>query len=362
MTQSLNLPYSVSAPSAANGRGSIESLQLLRFLAAFAVVLFHVGSGLEVGGLITTNPAFYGSGGVDVFFVLSGFIITYATDPSASAGDFLKRRVARIVPIYWLLTSLLILVAWIRPGLLRSVELDLVSIVKSYLFIPYLKPNGEVQPMLFLGWTLCYEVAFYAIFCLSIPLGRYANLATAAVIVALVSVGRSFQSDSVLFGFYTNPIVLEFLLGMLLFHFYERWSFMRAAPLPVALTTLAIGLLLFTAGSETDRVVGRGIPAVLIVAAFLMLKLPASRTMALFVLLGNASYSLYLLHPYLVQACIKPLHAGSSLGLLIAASVAGTVLSLLASVALFKFFERPSQRLLQKAFGIGGGRGARGKA
>lgn len=343
-------------------RGAIPSLQILRLLAALAVVFFHVGSGLVVEGVSSQNFALQGSSGVDVFFVLSGFIITYSTNLSLGTAEFIKRRIARIGPLYWFLTSLLILIAVAAPGLLNSVELSLETIWKSYLFIPFPKPNGLVQPLLFLGWTLSYEVAFYLVFAVSLMAGRYAHALTTLVIGSLVALGLAVRTDSVLLRFYTDPIMLEFLLGMLLYYGYESVLRQHKGSILLLLGLLLAGLLGFCFGSDLPRFFGQGLPALALVAGFLLLDVKRSAWTSLLVLLGNASYSLYLSHPYVLQAGTKVLSPNSGIGMVVAVSVVSVLLCLAVSVGLYKLLEVPAQRWLLVAFGLGRGSAAGAKA
>lgn len=343
-------------------RGAIPSLQILRLLAALAVVFFHVGSGLVVEGVSSQNFALQGSSGVDVFFVLSGFIITYSTKLSLGTAEFIKRRIARIGPLYWFLTSLLILIAVAAPGLLNSVELSLETIWKSYLFIPFPKPNGLVQPLLFLGWTLSYEVAFYLVFAVSLMAGRYAHALTTLVIGSLVALGLAVRTDSVLLRFYTDPIMLEFLLGMLLYYGYESVLRQHKGSILLLLGLLLAGLLGFCFGSDLPRFFGQGLPALALVAGFLLLDVKRSAWTSLLVLLGNASYSLYLSHPYVLQAGTKVLSPNSGIGMVVAVSVVSVLLCLAVSVGLYKLLEVPAQRWLLVAFGLGRGSAAGAKA
>ena len=144
-------------------REPLLGLQILRFVAAMAVVLFHMGSDYQIRFGLDANPFAYGAFGVDIFFVLSGFIIAMTTDPSRGAWYFYRKRLIRIVPIYWLLTFGVVAIGIAAPTLLNSTEVSFEAVIKSLLFIAYERPSGELQPLLFLGWTLNYEMFFYLI-------------------------------------------------------------------------------------------------------------------------------------------------------------------------------------------------------
>jgi exopolysaccharide production protein ExoZ len=339
------------APGTPRRPARLVSLQILRFLAAFLVVLFHLGSGLEQSFGLSSNIFFFGASGVDVFFVLSGFIIAYTTDPARGVIHFLKRRVARIVPLYWFLTSGVVLIALIAPSLLQSTEVTPETLWRSYLFLPYEKDNGFTQPLLFLGWTLCYEAYFYAIFAASLIAGRFAPWVACTVIFYIFLIGLLWPEGSVLWRFYTDPIIVEFLFGVLLHRLYLHWPAMREGSRPLAGGLFAAGVAFYVLLFDSPDVFGKGVSATLIVAAFLCLKLSGGRILALLVLLGDASYSLYLSHPYVLQLPIRTM--GEDFGFIPTALVASSfvALAVLVSLALFFAVERPAQSFLLRLFG-----------
>ncbi len=324
----------------------LPALQVLRFLAAFLVVLFHVGAGLEAERMLSFNPFRYGASGVDVFFVLSGFIIAYSTDPDRGIIHFLKRRIARIVPLYWFLTTGVVAIALLAPQLLNSTEVTAEALWKSYLFIPYQRQTGFVQPLLFLGWTLIYEMYFYAVFAVSLLAGRRAWLLACGAIAIVVAAGQVMPGASVAWRFYSDPVTLEFVFGILLYQFYMRGTVLKRGSWALGIALIGIGVALYIVGLEWPRAAGKGIPALLFVAAFLCLRFPHGRILALLVVLGDASYSLYLSHPYIVQVPIKLL--SDRLNLLPVSMIAGwfVVIALVASVVLFYCIEKPAQKLI----------------
>ncbi|WP_224004114.1 acyltransferase [Aureimonas sp. SA4125] len=101
----------------------LHALQILRIIAAMMVVLYHVGSGLSAEYQTRIHQFSLGYSGVDIFFVLSGFIITYTSRPGQGVLDFIVRRVARVVPLYWFLTSAVIVLAIVTPSLLNSTSI-----------------------------------------------------------------------------------------------------------------------------------------------------------------------------------------------------------------------------------------------
>jgi peptidoglycan/LPS O-acetylase OafA/YrhL len=125
----------------------IEVIQVLRFLAAFSVMMVH----LPVIG--------FGIWGVDIFFVISGFIMMYVTENNQK--NFLVKRIIRIVPLYWILTLGVFSIAIFYPDLLNNTTANFEHLIKSLFFIPFDKNGSGHFPILFLGWTLNFEVIFY---------------------------------------------------------------------------------------------------------------------------------------------------------------------------------------------------------
>ena len=328
----------------------LDSLQFLRFVAAFSVVLFHFGSGLAIEYHLDRNYFFMGATGVDVFFVLSGFIISYSSNPARGLVYFARKRIARIVPLYWLLTFVVVLIALVKPSLLNSTIVTVETIVKSLLFVPYQKTGGAVQPILFLGWTLCYEVFFYIIYGACLIFGARATWFASAAVLFLIALHEIWPEGSVEWRFYTNPILIEFVLGMMLHKAYSAYSAFRSGSNIAAalLILLACGAHFFIVTFAGPSLFASSLLAVLLVSGFLLMRMPAGRIWAILVLLGDASYSLYLIHPYTLQLPLKLLGKHLSLPFVTGILLVVTLCTIGISVVLLKFFERPMQALLMR--------------
>lgn len=334
-----------------SGRG-ISNIQALRAVAALLVVFVH----LE-GFLASLHLKPFGNGGVDLFFVISGFIMVYTTrNRPVSALNFMTNRIIRIVPFYWLITISVFGIAVIAPTLLKSTSTDPVELAKSLLFIPYKKSSGLFQPVMFLGWTLNFEMFFYALFSLGLflPRRRSGITVVAGVIAALVLAGWLFRPSGDLAGFYSSPILLEFAAGMMLGLYYERLptsaGMVRVGILVLCVAALAANVLLPLAWPEVSRVVTEGAPAlVLVVCAVHLHRSGCCTTNRWLILLGDASYSIYLTHPFITQAAQK---AGRFLGnspALTAVAVAVVVaLVAAAGVVTHKVIEQPLIRAAKR--------------
>lgn len=165
--------------TASTSKDSLHSLQSLRSIAAIMVVAFHSYVHLDARGIIAGIPAIVDAGraGVDIFFVISGFIMVYISQdnfgrPGAPA-DFLIRRIIRVLPVYWLYTFLIASILFVAPHLFsQGKSFDLNHLMASLLFIPWENSIGDIKPVLNVGWTLNFEMYFYCLFAITLLLGK----------------------------------------------------------------------------------------------------------------------------------------------------------------------------------------------
>jgi exopolysaccharide production protein ExoZ len=276
--------------------GKLYSIQYLRAVAALAVVAFHAG-GLRYGETFGIGAA-----GVDIFFVISGFVMwSIGSADRQSAPEFLIRRLARVAPMYWLLTSLLIAGALLVPAAFPRMKLDIFHTIASLLFIPARSPIDSqfLWPVLVQGWTLNYEMFFYVIFALTLLLPKNARLtAMLALFPALALAGVFGGGTSPLFLVYTDQIMLEFVAGILLARLFElgyRGS-RRAGYFLLGAGMIGYGLVAITDLAH-PRLIVWGVPAFLVVAGLLAVELNGALIRSrVLTLAGDASYSIYLTH------------------------------------------------------------------
>ncbi|MCK9508645.1 MAG: acyltransferase [Pigmentiphaga sp.] len=288
------------------------SIQYLRGIAALMVVIFHLLPQMERKGYTFYWPDWL-FGGVDVFFVISGFIMWITTaNRTATPMKFYKRRIIRIVPLYWILTSFIVVVMLVKPTLLQSTRYDFWHIISSYFFIPSLAPGSEEQihPVLHPGWTLNYEMFFYLLFGLLLYLPeRFRIVGMTIIMSVLVAYGSLASTLSIsknpIIVFYTHNIMIEFMIGMLVGHFYLKNNILSSAKWGWSLLIAGFFLLglLPEALPTLPRVVILGLPATLIVIGALKLEAtPQLPKWPWLLLLGNASYSIYLSHTMTLSA------------------------------------------------------------
>ncbi len=351
-------------------------VQVLRAVAATMVVWHHARheAGLlaarGAGAFLTPGTLLPWWAGVDLFFVISGLVIVQASGGLAGApggrGRFLAHRIARVVPLYWLTTALYLVLALAAPGLLGeagALARDPAYVAASFLFWPMARPDGSLQPLYGLGWTLNYEMAFYALFAVGLGLGLRGAVAwLGAVLVALMAVGALLAPPPPLV-FWADPIVLEFALGAGLG--LARVAGLRLPfVMRIVLALLGLAGMLLAAwhlGGEGEvpgfaRPLLVGLPAGLLVAGAALgpglgtgglVALPSPLRALSF--LGDASYALYLTHPFALRAGREML---LRLGLAPAlhpwgAMLAMTGLALVAALAMHLLVERPLTRSLR---------------
>lgn len=298
------------------------------------VTTHHAVAGVYGG---TRIPALHGS--VDTFFVISGMILwlTTASRP-LRPGAFLRRRLLRIAPLYWGVSSAMVLVLLLAPGVQHTARFDLAHIVASYLFVPWPHPPPYegAYPLLVPGWTLNYEVFFYTLFAIALAGARRMRGAVVLSLLAtLVATGQLWPDAPLIVGVYTSPIILEFGMGVAIAMLSERLRIPRLDPRVPSLLLLAGGcawLLLFAAGEPTgaDRLLHLGVPAAMIVSGAVIWERGRGVPLVpLMLLAGDASYAIVLTHTPLLAALAVALNRP---GLLDVHPVGFIVLGVAASV------------------------------
>ena len=335
-----------------NSDKTLYSIQALRFIAAALVVVSHIRT--EYG------MAPFGSAGVDIFFVISGFIIHYVT--RNGAPQFFTRRLIRIVPLYWLGTLALGAAALFVPSLLNQVSFSSEVLLKSLFFLPVW--NEQVQyhlPLLTLGWSLNYEILFYLVYFIALKISHQHRLLISSVLLVALTQVHGFAAPESMLAFWSDAYIIEFIYGMLLANLVSSPQSIENARLPISAALLAFAafcyLLLPSSGLVTPamaldkwvRVLVIGLPS----AALVMLTLAAEQSVRRLPqmlknginFLGELSYPIYIFHIY-VMGVLKRLGA-LDLGMpAYVAAVAGA--TLLASALVYLLYEQPARKLLSR--------------
>jgi len=291
-------------------RVKLHTLQYLRAIAAIAVVYSHTV--LQVDSYEKLLPHF-GDFGVDIFFVLSGFIMVYISKPTDKPVSFMVNRIRRVVPLYWFFLFLMAAIMLFAPSLFKSSTFDTIALLKSLFFVPYFSTAdpGQIWPLVAPGWSLNYEMYFYLLFAISLLLSeKFRIWFVGAAITALFLLCQSGSQDSAINLFYGNAIVFEFLLGMLLAKAFKS-GFRLSSAMGYALVIAGFAILLLDL--PINRIFSFGLPSTMIVTGALFCKMPENKFC---VMLGDSSYALYLCHIFTLGLCriLIPPFLGETLG------------------------------------------------
>jgi exopolysaccharide production protein ExoZ len=344
----------------------IAAIQVLRAIAALSVAIGHTQRNailVAAANHREFDPILLDltEAGVDLFFVISGFVMVYASrDLFAAPGgglSFLSRRIARIVPLYWSMTAIFLTAMLVWPKLIPGARPGLTEILASFFFIPYYRPDEHwMHPIYSVGWTLNYAMFFYAVFCcvIAFPVKRALTVLT-VVFCTLTIAGIIFRPAPGIFFFWSRPVILEFAMGAWIG--YVGLTEFRITSRSAAILTLA-----GTAGFAFQVISGIyahgdwrpivwGLPAAAIITAATLSNwnIPARGVWKPMTLLGGASYALYLMHPMGVHAMHLlwdklglPAHASETVYFFV------TLVPLpLLAVAIYLCFEKPVTKALQ---------------
>jgi peptidoglycan/LPS O-acetylase OafA/YrhL len=338
---------------------TLFTIQALRAIAAAAVVSYHVLFMLVHSAGYAFNVTTIGGTGVDLFFLISGFIMIYTNfdafgRPGAPAS-FMRRRVIRVVPLYWVCTTLVVLLLAFAPRLFSSVKFEWTYVISSYLFLLSVNSAGDVGTVIQTGWTLCYEFYFYALFALLLYWPRKYFLAASGAIFAAGVILAKFSGPLPVWATVaTNPILFEFYLGALI-----AFLFIRGVSLPRSLAAatiiVAIAVLVLTENAESGlwtRFLYWGLPAGAVLFGAISLERAGIKTPKLLVSLGYSSYSLYLIHPFVLPAFGKSwtaMHLSEKISPVFPGLLAFAC-ALLAGHVVYLFFEKPLIGYLSRAW------------
>ena len=308
----LRAPVQARNLGAATTHKNYEGIQALRFFAAFLVVLNH--STFYTSERLLPGTGFWhqGATGVNIFFVISGFVMVVSTTTLRNYADgwktFILHRFIRIVPLYWVATTLKLSVFILLPAAILHSQFDIFHIVSSYLFIPTVNAEGEFKPFLAVGWTLYFEMFFYMLFALALYL-RCNLYYFVGVVLAVFASLSMYRTEGVAATMFFDAVVLQFFFGMLVASTMWRGEALnqvtaRFPTIPALLSLLGTVLLLapfqVPGLPEAFRT---GIPAVMIVLGVVWLEPHLKgRLPKILLILGDASYAIYLFHPIIAPA------------------------------------------------------------
>lgn len=332
---------------------NLNILQLLRGVAAVLVVLFHATGMFGViydsnylGGIFKQGKI-----GVDLFFVLSGFIIYYIhhkdKNENGLAKKFYIKRLIRIYPIYWVTILGLLPVYFLVPSFGEAYYKDFNVIINSFLLIP------QENNILTVAWTLSYELLFYLFF--GLVLFTNNKLVTKTIFglwLFISAISSLIVPSNFYLEFFFSTLNLEFFYGIIVAHLIINYKIKYQMTLILTGTALAI-LAMYNAifgYVEIDRAFSYGIPSAMIILGSVALEFSKNvRVPKLFVFLGDASYSIYLVH-YPVLSVFNKIFGALGIFNLVGYNVAVTLIviaTVIAGCVFHVILERPLLKYLR---------------
>jgi exopolysaccharide production protein ExoZ len=346
----------------------IDGLQLLRAVAVMLVVWCHAGQYLEDyhGQALPSLNVF----GIDIFFVISGFILSLvvlnnrkAPGPSTS-WDFLKRRLIRVYPIYWVF-AVVILLRMLHAGVLAG-----HNYWSAFFLLPPIHYQGDGL-IIGYSWTMMFEIFFYTLLALiQLKTVRWAVPILILLLTTSVAVGGMCDIRHPFWIVAANPVLLEFVFGALLALLYARVGAKRH--IGMCLTALGIIASFWLAAHNQSwiangaqmilinhgafqRAVTWGLCALLLVAGVVFWSPSMHHGPARWwVILGNASYSTYIISQLVLEFGSRAfLHFRPDVrSMFFSVLYAVTMLAanLVAGYFCYRFIEKPLLNVLQDRF------------
>ncbi len=335
---------------------NLQLIQLLRGIAALLVVLLHTT--INANEIFNSDFLFnffkFGGAGVDTFFVLSGFVITYTSQKNIGYADklpsFIKRRCVRIYPTYWIIISLFLLSQILLPAFYRThFSFSLTNIFSTYLLFP---GHGMVNGV---SWTLSYELFFYLLFCFAFIIKNKKNsfglaISYAAAVILLPLGGYNYNNESPWLSLITSPMNVEFLMGVTVV------VLLPCISKKISIPFICLGSIIFLLDgiltnmhytlfpNSFNRVVFFGVPSFFIITGLVKYELSHSvKPYKIFLLLGESSYSLYLIHLPLIVASFKVIAKLNMQDKTLLHNIPILIIGIicLISIKFYKFVEKP---------------------
>ena len=342
----------LSQPTRYDSSSSLVSIQALRAIAALLVFWGHAINAVHLK-VEADFPHLYGPFGVDLFFVISGFVMVYSSERlfgrRGAPMTFFVRRLARIVPLYWVATA--VLVWFVVPYASTK------AVLGSLFFAPHIPSEA---PLLFVGWTLIFEMFFYAVFAIAL-FAKRRFVVVAGVTVFLISfsvllgpdtAGPSTQPPPARGIVYlADPIILEFVFGMMIALVYRVGGRLS---MWATISMITAGIIWLAATSATlPRLYSAGVAAALIVAGMSLSTKPSPRHSPFVrsvVFLGDMSYALYCTHllTFSLVAWTATNLAINAVGHAWAYMGAMLTAGLVVGAATYLAFEKPTTNLLKR--------------
>jgi exopolysaccharide production protein ExoZ len=346
------------------------SIQFLRYIAALLVVVSHAFQVFDkkVLGVASSEGWMPGTFGVDVFFIISGFVMASSSRMFEAKpvlpSEFLLRRFSRIIPLYWLAIFMKVFLLLSLAGGGSQGRITGESVAFSLMFVPYSHGGGDFSPVLPVGWTLNYEMFFYIVFALGLAFRQYFFSQVqpwmvvsifVVVVFALISIVGIFAAADSMFLFWGRSVIWEFIAGMLLWYVVRR-NWHTFSPIPIVLALIGLVEIFWYQSAHfqslsLNRASSWGVVAFFLVWSTIYFEPVFERFIrspAQFG--GDVSYSMYLGHTFVLPVLgILAQKYGFGLFLLTCLSV---FLSTAFAFLVFRYVERPLLKNFAQLIGV----------
>jgi peptidoglycan/LPS O-acetylase OafA/YrhL len=323
----------------------LKSIQLLRGVAALAVMAYHLSLYAEQRYKVPFAGGIFAKGylGVDLFFIISGFIITYTAFPirkrNPPLSSYIRKRLVRIYPTYWALLFAFYLVCKVCYGGLPPADRSPFDWVAAFFLLPMHLPIIPVS------WSLSHELYFYTLVALLLITKKLWPIPALVIVATLYTLFTKQSSEPILY-FLFSPFNIEFLGGVGVYMIYRKDSLSPA--LSWIVLAVSMGWLFNSTvditNNELSRLLAYGIPFIGIVIALVSLERRHKiRIPDVSIRLGDASYILYLLHPVALAILYRIAEVRPTLSYLtfLSMGVGVIVATMMASIIIHYYFEKP---------------------
>ncbi len=279
--------------------GRLDCIQCIRVLGFTMIALYHIGFGRHYCKSVAFNAS------VQLFYVITGFLTMYTTRHD-DRRTFVRRRLIRILPLYWILTVLIFAADRLLGINLDGEPASWMEFVKSMCLIPYARTSTSgtvvIRPLLGMAWTLYLEVAFVLLFALARAISqRYRGLIASALCAAVWAAAKLSRSTVSAVVVLKSSSWFCFVAGILCYavalKLWDRPIPTRAGRAALLAAGVAAAVAGYCSGSNAARAACFGVFLCAVVLSLHDGKMPG-----LLVQMGNLSYSFYLTHYFVVAA------------------------------------------------------------
>jgi exopolysaccharide production protein ExoZ len=336
------------------GKRFWDNIQILRLVAAYGIVYIHLGGVFVVLG---KSPAFLEilRFGTDLFLLVAGFLSAQTLEASRKSGwDFLRDRAIRIFPLYALATILAFL---IENYMMRHHPSSVRELLMSLTFVPY-----GPYPILYPAWTLEIIAEITVITALfQLVSRRYGVYLSSACVVLLALLGQSTPPTNAAIAFCTDPILIDFPLGVMTYRFVTGRASSRLPPgaaLPMALGLLAAGTVAIVLRPffwpEIPRLIGIGLPAAsVLLSCSLLERMGLSKPSRQVNFLAKCAYAIYLTHWFVTIVPEKIVAEGGNSALVIALLLILTpVIVTCVAAVVYVYIESPITKYIYRVISV----------